>query len=112
RNTGCVFPSAPDPDSGALGLSPEEPRGAGHVGTHARPRRVRSADVVPPSTNEKRPGWGIPCVTACWRAVYPLWANLPRAVFTKRAAAPLVVSARSIAEYNVAAGVWPPGEVQ
>ena len=42
----------------------------------------------------------------------PRRANLPRWVFTKRASAPLAATSRSIAEYNVAAGVLPPGEVQ
>ena len=39
-------------------------------------------------------------------------ANLPRSALTKRLLVPLVVISRAIAEYSVAAGVLPPGEVQ
>jgi hypothetical protein len=46
------------------------------------------------------------------RHTVSLRANWPRWVFTKRALAPLVLSSRSMAEYNVAEGVLPPGEVQ
>jgi hypothetical protein len=38
--------------------------------------------------------------------------NLPRSVFLNRASLPFVLSSLIIAEYNVAAGVLPPGEVQ
>ena len=43
---------------------------------------------------------------------YCLRANLPRSVLTNRASAPLVASSRSMAEYNVAAGVLPHREIQ
>jgi hypothetical protein len=46
------------------------------------------------------------------RYAAPLRANLPRAAFTKRLSAPLAVISRAMAEYNVAAGVLPPGEIQ
>jgi hypothetical protein len=50
-----------------------------------------------------------------WRAVQTaesVRANLPRSALTKRLCVPLVVISRAMAEYNVAAGVLPPGEFQ
>src|SRR5260370_34082943 len=47
----------------------QEPCGVGHVVAHARPRRVRSAELLRTSTNEKRPTWGLQCSTTCWHAV-------------------------------------------
>jgi hypothetical protein len=50
------------------------------------------------STNEKRPRWGLVGESIADRYAVPGRANLPRSVFTKRLAAPLVVISLSTAE--------------
>ena len=67
-------------------------------------------DRSPPTS--RGPAWGPRGRSVAGAGYFPANPNVPRPVFRNRASVPFLPISRMIAAYNVAAGVWPLGEVQ
>ena len=75
---------------------------------HVRP--VPTRERLPPTS--RGPAWGPRGRSGAGTGHVPASPNVPRPVFVNRALVPFLPISRMIAAYNVAAGVWPLGEVQ
>lgn len=100
-------------DAACLACSPPASRGQratvsptlAHVASDPRP-------LIGEPTRRGPVAWGLGCKAARLAYTALARANLPRWAFTKRLTLPLTAISRAMAEYKVAAGVLPLGEVQ